>query len=69
MIELKYPNVKIGAYFLEENGAIYSVYKKDYMTPIKDKDGYLKINLRKQNGGLISVRIATLVAYTYLGPP
>lgn len=69
MIELKYPNVKVGAYFLEENGAIYSVYKKDYMNPTKDKDGYLKINLRKQNGGLISVRIATLVAYTYLGPP
>lgn len=69
MTELKYPNVKVGAYFLEEDGAIYSVYKKDYMNPTKDKDGYLKINLRKQDGGLISVRIATLVAYTYLGPP
>lgn len=65
-----YKNVKEGLYLIDENGNIWSNYKKGYMTPAKDKDGYLKIRLSggsRQN--ICYVRIATLVAWTFIGPP
>ena len=43
MKELKYLDIKQDLYLIREDGAIYSKYKKDYMNPIQDKDGYLKI--------------------------
>ncbi len=38
------------------------------MCPAKDKDGYLKLSLRGNNG-TVYVRIATLVAYNFVGEP
>lgn len=65
-----YKNVKPGLYLIDEHGNIYSNYKKDFLTPGKDKDGYLKIAL---SGGSRNnkcyTHIATLVAWTFLGPP
>ena len=40
---LTYPGVKEGLYEIYSDGKIWSNYKKGFMTPIKDKDGYLKI--------------------------
>lgn len=70
MIPIKYKNVKEGLYEIDEYGNIYSNYKKGYLLPKKDKDGYLQLNL---SGGSRDnkcyVRIATLVAWHYLGKP
>lgn len=65
--ELKYKDVK-PIYKIDENGNVYSKYKKGYMKPAKDKDGYLKLNLVGENG-IIYARIATLVAYNFIGEP
>lgn len=65
-----YKNVKPGLYLIDENGNIYSNYKQDFMKPNVDKDGYLKIKLSsgcRENPCYI--RIATLVAYHFLGEP
>lgn len=65
-----YKNVKKGLYLIDEYGNIYSNYKKDFMKSRPDKNGYLHINL---SGGSrenkCDVRIATLVAYHFIGEP
>ena len=70
MIPLVYKNVKQGLYEIDEDGNIYSHYKKDYLKPSIDKDGYLRLQL---SGGSRDekcyVRIATLVAWHFLGEP
>ncbi len=70
MIPVKYRNVKEGLYLIDEYGNIYSNYTKNYLSPAKDKDGYLKVNL---SGGSRNnkcyARIATLVAYHFIGEP
>lgn len=65
--EIKYKNVK-PFYKIDEFGRIYSKYKQDYLKPVKDKDGYLKSYLSGYDGR-IYVRIATLVAYNFIGEP
>lgn len=70
MKPIVYKNVKPGLYLIDENGNIYSNYKQDFMKPNIDKDGYLKIKLSsgcRENP--CYVRIATLVAYHFLGEP
>lgn len=70
MKPIKINGVKEGLYEIEEDGRIWSNYKKGYMTPSFDKDGYLKIAL---SGGsrknVKHFRISTLVALTFIGPP
>ncbi len=70
MIDLIYKDVKSNLYKIDEYGNIFSNYLKDFLKPSKDKDGYLKIVL--SNGARKDktyVRIATLVAYSFIGPP
>lgn len=65
-----YKNVKRGLYTIDEYGNIFSKYKNDYLIPSLDKDGYKRIAL--SGGGRdskIYVRIANLVAYTFIGHP
>lgn len=72
MIPLVYKQVKPGLYFIEENGQIYSKAKKGYITPSYDKDGYLQVLLQKNEGGRnnrVCYRVATLVIYSFIGPP
>ena len=65
-----YKNIKLGLYEIDEYGNIYSNYKKDYIMPVLDKDGYLKISLSGGNRKTkCTVRIATLVAVHYIGNP
>ena len=70
MKDIVYKNVKEGLYKIDEYGNIWSNYKKGYLSPAKDKDGYLKIKL---SGGSRNqkcyVRIATLVAWHFIGRP
>lgn len=65
-----YKNVKKGLYLIDEYGNIYSNYKKDFIKSRPDKNGYLHIKL---SGGSrenrCDVRIATLVAYHFIGDP
>ena len=72
MIPLVYKQVKPDLYFIEENGQIYSKAKKGYITPKYDKDGYLQVLLQKNEGGRnnrVCYRVATLVIYSFIGPP
>lgn len=64
---LKYKDVK-PIYMIDEYGNIYSEYKKEYLTPKIDKDGYLELTLAGENKP-IYVRIATLVTYNFIGAP
>lgn len=70
MVPILLEGVKPNLYEIEEDGRIWSNYKKGYMSPAKDKDGYLKIAL---SGGSRNTkkyfRIATLVALAYIGEP
>lgn len=68
MKDLIYPGIRQNFYKIDEYGNIYSSYKHDFMSPSKDKDGYLKISLRGSEVSAKTVRIAKLVAYSYLGP-
>lgn len=65
--EIKYKDVK-SFYKINEFGDVYSEYKQGYLKPSKDKDGYLRLVLRGYNNP-IYVRIATLVAYNFIGEP
>ena len=64
---LKYKDVK-PIYKINEYGEIYSKYKKGYLKPKKDKDGYLNLALAGYSR-IIYVRVATLVAYNFIGEP
>ena len=63
--ELKYKNVK-PLYLIDEYGNVYSKYKKGYLKPKKDKDGYLSLSLAGIDK-TVYVRVATLVAYNFIG--
>ena len=65
--ELKYKNVKT-LYLIDEYGNVYSKYKKGYLKPTKDKDGYLSLSLAGIDK-TVYVRVATLVAYNFIGKP
>jgi len=72
MIPLNIEGVKKDLYLIDENGQIYSNFKKGYLIPKKDKDGYLSISLQKAEGGRdnkIYKRIASLTLYSFKGPP
>lgn len=65
--ELKYKNVK-PLYLIDEYGNVYSKYKKGYLKSKKDKDGYLSLSLAGIDK-TVYVRVATLVAYNFIGKP
>lgn len=67
MVKINYKDIK-DIYKIDEYGNIYSEYKKGFLKPKKDKDGYLRVMLRTQKGS-IEVGIATLVIYNFIGEP
>lgn len=70
MKPVTYPRVKQGLYEISEDGQIWSNYKKGFLIPRADRDGYLQLALSGgSRGKKIYVRIATLVAWEYLKPP
>lgn len=70
MVPISIEGVKPGLYELEEDGRVWSNYKKGYLAPSTDKNGYLRVRL---SGGSRNdkkdYRIATLVALVFIGPP
>lgn len=70
MVPILLDGVKPGLYEIEEDGRIWSNYKKGYLQPSQDKDGYLRIGL---SSGIKNkkkyIRIANLVAFFFIGPP
>ena len=69
LVKLYYPDVKEDMYLISENGYVWSNYKQGFMQPKVDKDGYLSLKLRGKNKKVIYPRIASLVAWTFLGAP
>ena len=65
--KLEYKDVK-PLYKIDEYGNVFSIYKNDYLKPKADKDGYLSVVLRGSQKNFY-VRIATLVALNFIGPP
>ena len=70
MVPICLDGIKKGLYYIEEDGRIWSNYKKDYLIPKKDKNGYLSLGLSGEEAKKKKYcRIATLVALTFLGKP
>ena len=70
MVPICLDGIKKGLYYIEEDGRIWSNYKKDYLIPKKDKDGYLNLILSGEGVKKKKCcRIATLVALVFLGKP
>lgn len=67
-VELVFSNVK-DMYLINSEGHILSKYNNSLRIPNSDRDGYLRVFLQTTNGSSTSQRIATLVAYTFIGPP
>lgn len=61
--------IKKNGYLISECGDIYSLFRKKVLSPKKDKDGYLSISLVSNNGQRKMMRIARLVALTFIGNP
>lgn len=62
-------DIKKNLYQINEHGQIYSNYLGRKLTPKKDKDGYMVFDLRKENGGSSTFRVAALVLLTFAGNP
>ena len=65
---LIYKNIKFELYTIDEDGRIFSKYKNDFLTPTLGVDGYLKVVLF-DNGIRYYARVASIVAYTFIGAP
>lgn len=61
--------IKKNGYLISERGDIYSLFRKKVLSPKKDKDGYLAISLTSNNGQRKMMRVAKLVALTFIGAP
>lgn len=55
-------------YTIDEDGNIFSMYKKKYLKPWKDTKGYLTVELR-QNGERYYKKVHRLVAETFIPNP
>ena len=57
-----------GLYAVTEDGKVYSYKSKRFLTPFPDKDGYNRVNLRK-DGGAKQFAVHRLVAETFVENP
>ena len=67
-IRLEFKELK-QMYFINEYGVVFSTYNNDVLKQSKDRDGYLSLSLRKKNNETTKQRVATLVAYSFIGSP
>lgn len=63
-VNLLYKEEKIDGYLINKNGLIYSNYKNGLLKQTEDKDGYLQVMIKHKK-----YRVASLVAYTFIGLP
>ena len=57
-----------GLYAIDESGNVWGYKRKHFLTPMKDKDGYLKVGLSKDNKKK-KVSIHRLVAEAFIDNP
>lgn len=63
--KMKFPGLKSDIYYLFDDGRIWSKYKKDFLIPNTDPDGYLRIGLII-NGKKRQIYIHKLMEYNYM---
>lgn len=63
-VSVKYKNQIIEGYLINRDGLIYSNYKNSFLRFMEDKDGYYEVIIKHKK-----LRVASLVGYTFLGPP
>ena len=62
-------DIKDNIYLINEYGDVYSLCRNKKVSQRKDKDGYKIITLQTKEGKRRIYRIATLVAYSFIGKP
>ena len=65
--KLKYKDIK-DQYYIFDDGRIWSQKTKRFLSPTKDRYGYINITLSAFSGSK-KFNLATLVAYNFLGEP
>lgn len=58
-----------GLYKVTEDGQIYGVKRKNYLKQMKDRDGYLTVNLYDGSGGMKKYFVHRLVAIAFVPNP
>lgn len=68
MVNPIFKNIIYHNYLIDDNGNIWSKKHKKFLSPYSNPDGYLQVRLFENKKGT-TVRIASLVAYTFIGQP
>lgn len=68
MVNPIYKNITYHNYLMDDNGNVWSKKHKKFLIPYPTKDGYLQVRLFEDKKGK-TLRIASLVAYTFIGQP
>lgn len=66
MVNPIYKNITYHNYLIDNSGHIWSKKHKKFLSPYPTKDGYLQVRLFENKQGTM-IRIASLVAYTFIG--
>lgn len=64
-----FPNIVEDMYYVNFHGDVYSKYKKGLLSPMEDKDGYLRVSLRTKDNKLSLRGVHQLVLHTFVGEP
>lgn len=62
--EITYPGIS-KQYIVESNGEIFCKKNNRYMKQHMDCDGYMKVTLRKTDGGRITIRMHRIIAWEF----
>lgn len=62
-------NLRRGAYYISENGDIYSMLVKRFLRPKVNEDGYKMVQLRRDGNNFFTTQVARLVLFTFKGAP
>lgn len=65
MKEITCCDIATGKYFIDEDGNIYSMYKKGYINGHPDRDGYISVLLKTNQGQQKRFNIHKLVMLTF----
>ena len=66
---IPFSKLKPNTYFINNKAEIWSKTTNKILKPKLDKDGYLTISLRGKDASIITLRVATIMMYTFVGNP
>ena len=66
---IPFSKLKPNTYFISNKAEIWSKTTNKILKPKLDKDGYLTISLRGKDASIITLRVATIMMYTFVGNP